>query len=263
MSRRRLLLLSNSRDASGNYLRHAHARIHDFLGERVTTALFIPFAAVTRGLDAYAASTRASLAEMGYALTSVHDVPDPVAAVERAQAIVVGGGNTFQLLRRLYATQLLAPIRARVAAGVPYVGWSAGSVVTGPTIGTTNDMPIVEPPTLRALGLVPFQINAHYTDFHPPGHQGETRAERLAEFLAVHPTATVVGLREGSLLRVEDDDVHLLGTAGACVFANGREPAEYPPGASLPFLIATSSLATDSPGSADLRDADGARLAGS
>jgi dipeptidase E len=179
---------------------------------------------------------------MGYRLASIHDAPDPVRAVREAEAILVGGGNTFHLLRRLYdAGGVLAAIRARVLGdGVPYVGWSAGSVVACPTIQTTNDMPIVAPPSLDALGLVPFQINAHYTDFHPPGFQGETRAERLAEFLAVNPGARVVGLREGTLLRVEGDRVALWGAGGpAALFERGRPVGELRPGDSLGFLLAT------------------------
>jgi dipeptidase E len=237
VSERRLLLLSNSRDASGNFLHHPRNAIREFLGSTVESVLFVPFASVTVGLDAYAARARAPFLEMGYGLESIHEARDPIAAVEHAAAIVVGGGNTFHLLRRLYDLDLLGAIRARVAAGVPYLGWSAGSVITGPTIGTTNDMPIIEPPSLRALGLVPFQINAHYTDFHPPGHQGETRAERLAEFLAVNPGVVVVGLREGAMLRAEGDDVWLHGQAGARVFTGGNEPKEYEPGASLSFVL--------------------------
>jgi dipeptidase E len=209
---RRLLLLSNSTDPAGSFLVHAQETIRDFLGPRVETVLFIPFAGVTISWDAYAERTGDAFGAMGRRLASVHTAASAIDAVRDADAIVVGGGNTFHLLRALYATGLLAPIRARVGAGVPYVGWSAGSVVACPTMGTTNDMPIVEPPSLDALGLVPFQINAHYTDAHPPGFRGETRAQRLAEFVAANPGVPVVGLPEGTLLRVEGDDVRLHGT---------------------------------------------------
>jgi len=234
---RRLLLLSNSRDAAGNYLQHPRAVLRDFLGPRVTAALFVPFAGVTVSFEEYAARARIPFAEMGYELRSVHAERDPAAAVREAEAIVVGGGNTFHLLARLYDAGLLDPIRERVGAGVPYVGWSAGSVVACPTIRTTNDMPIVEPPSLAALGLVPFQINAHFTDFHPPGFQGETRRERLAEFVAANPGVPVIGLPEGTLLRVEGDDGTLLGDLRAPVFRHGYATVEYQPGDSIAPLL--------------------------
>jgi dipeptidase E len=234
---RRLLLLSNSRDVAGNYLRHPRQEIRDFLGDRVRSVLFVPYAGVTVAPDDYVARARPPFGEMGYDLASIHDAGDARRAVRDAQAIVVGGGNTFHLLAALYREGLLDAIRERVLAGAPYVGWSAGSVVACPTIRTTNDMPIVEPPSLAALGLVSFQINAHYTDFHPPGFQGETRAERLAEFLVVNPGVPVIGLREGTMLRVEGDDVRLLGAARAVLFRAGREPGEYAPGSSLGALL--------------------------
>ena len=239
MPPRRLLLLSNSRDASGAFLAWPRDAIRDFLGDRVASLLFVPWAGVTVAAADYAARARAAFAAMGYGLTSIHDAADPVRAVGDAEAILVGGGNTFHLLHRLYDAGVLDALRARVLGdGVPYVGWSAGSVVACPTIKTTNDMPIVAPPSLDALGFVPFQINAHYTDFHPPGFQGETRAERLAEFLAVNPGARVVGLREGTLLRVEGDAVELVGDGGpAAVFEHGRPVASYAAGDSLGFLV--------------------------
>ena len=237
---RRLLLLSNSRDPDGGYLGWARETIRDCLGDRAGSVLFVPWAGVTVSFDDYAARAAAPFAAMGYRLTSVHRGADPVRAVREAEAIVIGGGNTFHLLRRLYdAAGVLAAIRERVLGeGVPYVGWSAGSVVACPTIKTTNDMPIVAPPSLDALGLVPFQINAHYTDFHPAGFQGETRAERLAEFLEVNPGVRVVGLREGTLLRVEGDRVALAGAGGpAALFERGRPVAEGGPADSLGFLL--------------------------
>ena len=234
---RRLLLLSNSRDPAGNYLLHSRAVLRDFLGSRVASALFVPLAGVTISFDDYATRARTPFAELGYRLDSIHDAPDPIRAVREAEAIVVGGGNTFHLLARLYEAGLLDPIRERVAAGAPYVGWSAGSVVACPTIGTTNDMPIVGPPSLAALGLVPFQINAHFTDVHPPGFQGETRRERLAEFVAVNRGVPVIGLPEGTMLRVEGGDGTLLGDVSAPVFRYGFAVAELRPGDSLGALL--------------------------
>jgi dipeptidase E len=224
-----LLLLSNSRAADGAYLQWASAEIKAFLPEPGLSVLFIPYAAVPgteAAYEAYAQRVRAAFGAMEYKLTSLHEAADPVQAVQAAPAIVIGGGNTFHLLSRLYAANLLEIIRARVRSGTPYIGWSAGSVVACPTIATTNDMPIIEPPSLRALGLVQFQINAHYTDAHPPGHQGETRAERIAEFLNMQPTVTVIGLREGSLLHVDATAVRLSGT-GARIFRAGEPAVEW------------------------------------
>jgi dipeptidase E len=236
----RLLLLSNSRDAAGRYLEHPRQQIRQLLGDGVREVLFVPFAAVTVDADAYAERVRGALAPLGYALRSVHETPDPAEAVRAAQAIAVGGGNTFHLLHRLYETGLLGVIRGRVRAGVPYLGWSAGSVVACPTIQTTNDMPIVMPRSALAFAFVPFQINAHYTDFHPPGFQGETRAERLREFVEVNPGAAVIGLPEGTMLRVEGDAVELIAAgvdAAAPVFRKGRQVRYHRPGEPLDALL--------------------------
>jgi dipeptidase E len=222
----RLLLLSNSRAADGSYLTWAMEELKSFLGSEVRTALFVPYAAVPGNVaayDGYAQRVRAAFAGMNCKLVSLHETDDPAQAVGGAAAIVVGGGNTFHLLTQLYSAGLVELIAARVRFGTPYIGWSAGSVIACPTIATTNDMPIIEPPSLRALGLVRFQINAHYTDVHPPGHQGETRAERIAEFLSLQPSMTVISLREGSLLHVTGTQVRLAGT-GARVF-RAAEPA--------------------------------------
>lgn len=234
---RRLLLLSSSRDAAGAYLLHAASAIREALGPSVERVLFIPYAGVTISHADYAERASVPFATLGYELESIGDAADPADAVSRAEAIVVGGGNTFQLLATLYRNHLLDAIRARVHSGAPYIGWSAGAVITAPTIGTTNDMPIVEPKSLRALGLIPFQINAHFTDFHQPNHQGETRAERLEEYVALNRTTRVLGLREGSSLRITDDQVALNGPGSAPVFAYGTPRAEYHAGDDLSFLL--------------------------
>lgn len=240
MAHRHVLLLSGSRDPSGSFLAWAAAPLRELLAD-APEVLFVPYAGVVIGWDEYADRTAEALAPLGVRVTSVHRLPDPRAAVASAAAILVGGGNTFRLLERLYDAQLLEPIRACVTAGVPYVGWSAGSVVACPTIATTNDMPIIGPPSLSALGLVPFQINAHYTDAHPAGHHGETRAQRIAEFLALNPGVRVVGLREGGILRLRDGTIALLGDGGARVFAHGREPSDYVAGDDVEFLLDGSS----------------------
>jgi len=233
----RLLLLSNSRNVGQGYLEHADGAIRDFLGTRVKTALFIPYAAVRVSYDDFATMAGTRFREMGYDLQPIHRMRSARAAVLKAEAIVVGGGNTFQLITLLHATRLVPAIRSRVRAGVPYIGWSAGSNVACPTMRTTNDMPIVEPPSLDATGLVPFQINPHYLDAHPDGHGGETREERLLEFIVANPDVHVVGLREGSILRVEGKRLTLLGEKPARIFLQGRAPWEVSPSASLAFLL--------------------------
>lgn len=237
MPDKRLLLLSNSKNFGQGYLEHAEAHIKDFLGTQVRKVLFVPFAAVRYTFDEFAGIVRERFAQFGYGLDSIHASADARQAVQAAEAIIVGGGNTFQLLRCLYQHDLLDAIRERVSNGVPYIGWSAGSNVACPTIRTTNDMPIIEPPSLNALGLVPFQINPHYLDAHPEGHQGETREERLLEFIEVNRGVTVVGLREGSMLRVEGATIRLLGNKPVRIFLHGHDVREYGPEASLQFLL--------------------------
>jgi dipeptidase E len=237
MSGKRLLLLSSSMIQGGDYLEYPQSEIKDFLGPLVKRILFVPYASVIRTFDEYAEAVRAPFETMGYELDSVHQFPNISEAARSAEAIVVGGGNTFHLLRGLYETALIETIRERVLNGIPYIGWSAGSNVACPTIRTTNDMPIVEPPGLNALGLVPFQINPHYTDEHPSGHQGETRAQRIAEFIEANRGVYVVGLREGSMLRVEDSTLSLRGELQARVFVSGTEAREYQPEDSLEFLL--------------------------
>ena len=226
----RLLLLSNSTNYGGTFLGHAGAALRAFLGEDVREVLLVPYAAVRVSFDAFSAKVEETFGALGYGVTSIHSVPNPRAAVEEAQAIAVAGGNTFQLLARLYQDQLLDPIRERVRRGVPYIGWSAGSNVACPTIRTTNDMPITEPPSFDALGLVPFQINPHFTDARIPNHGGETRPERLLEFVAANPGMPVIGLREGSMLSVEDGRVMLLGDSPAVLFRSGQESQDIDPG---------------------------------
>jgi dipeptidase E len=231
---RRLLLVSTSTTHGTGYLDHCAEQIQDLLGG-LRRVLFVPYA--LHDHDGYTAKARERYAQMGYELTSAHEVEDPVAAVRAAEALFIGGGNTFRLLARLYEKGLLEPIRERVAAGMPYVGTSAGSNVACVTIRTTNDMPIVEPPSFDALNLVPFNINPHYLDPLPGStHMGETREERLLQFLEENDKI-VVGLREGSMLRIEESSVRLLGITGARIFRRGRDPQEHKPGDALDFLL--------------------------
>lgn len=226
----RILLISNSTLFGSGYLDHAEGEIRDFLGN-IKRVLFVPFALYDR--DAYAVTARERFAKMGYELTSVHDASDRFQAVAETEAIFVGGGNTFRLLKTLYDQLLLGPIRQRVAGGMPYVGSSAGSNVAGPTIKTTNDMPIVQPPSFDALSLVSFQINPHYLDPDPNSkHMGETREKRIMEFLEENDTP-VLGLREGAMARVENGRTVLKGSTGARIFRRGHEPVEAVPGDEL------------------------------
>lgn len=231
---RRLMLLSNSTMHGQGFLDHAADEIRDFLGE-VETVLFVPFAQHDR--DAYAKLVRGRLQEMGIEVDSLHDVEDEEEAVETAEAIFIGGGNTFLLLSTLHELKVVEPIRRRVEGGMPYIGSSAGTNVACPTIRTTNDMPIVEPPTFDALNLIPFQINPHYIDPDPGSrHMGETREQRILEFHRSNQTP-VLGMREGAWLSVEAPHVELGGLKGARLFQQGKPPEEYEPGASLDFLL--------------------------
>lgn len=240
MSQKRLLLLSNSSNYGEEYLAYPRDAVKDFLGDTIKSLLFVPFAGVRFSYDDYAAKVGERFSEWGYKLNSLHKNSDSTQALSEAEAIVVGGGNTFQLLHSLYQYGLIEAIRTRVENGLPYIGWSAGANLACPTIKTTNDMPIVEPQSLKALGLVPFQINPHYTDATLAGHNGETRAERLAEFIEVNPDTYVVGLREGSILRIEGSNIKLLGSKPATIFRKGQEARDYPPEESLQFLLSES-----------------------
>lgn len=227
----RLLLLSNSTLPGEAYLGWPREHLTTFLGDHKRIA-FVPFAAVGFPLDEYAERTRAAFASLGHELFSLHQEADPVKALQQADAVAVGGGNSFQLLRSLYSSQLIRAIRVRVLGGLPYIGWSAGSNVASPTIMTTNDMPITEVPTLRAMGLVPFQINPHYTDATIPGHGGESRDQRIAEFLVLNPRVPVVGLTEGSLLHVDGDLMTVEGR-GMRLFRHGRPALDIAGGTAL------------------------------
>lgn len=223
----RLLLISNSTNAGEPYLDYPKHQIAAFLGEAPVNALFIPYAGVTIPFDTYTLKVNERFTEVGHRIHSIHKSPDPVAAVEKAEAIVIGGGNTFQLIKMIQENRLIEPIREKVLSGTPYVGWSAGSNVTCPTICTTNDMPIVEPDGFHAFHLVPFQLNPHYTDVNPPGHAGETREDRIMEYLTANPEMTVLGLREGCMFRIEGPQMHLIGERKVRVFTIHHPPQEW------------------------------------
>jgi dipeptidase E len=231
---RRLLLLSNSTNHGGAYLEHAMDAIGAFLGP-VRRLCFVPFA--LRDHEGYGAKARERFARAGIEVRTVTADAAGAATLEAAEAVFVGGGNTFRLLDRLQRSGLLEVLRRRASAGMPYLGASAGTNIAAPTIKTTNDMPIVEPASFSALALVPFQINPHYLDADPSSrHMGETREERLREFLEENETP-VLGLREGAWLRVERDRAWLEGTNGARIFRRGAEPQDVAPGAVLDALL--------------------------
>ena len=238
---RRLLLISNSTLHGSGYLDHAEKEIRDFVGNRMSV-LFVPYAVRDRGT--YATIARKRFHAMGLSLASIHDVSNLPRVIDEADVIFVGGGNTFRLLKALHDHDLLGPIRRRVAAGAPYIGSSAGSIVACPTLKTTKDMPVVQPPSFEALGLVPFQISPHYLDPDPSStHMGETHEERITQFLEENEEP-VVGLREGSILRVQEGAVTLKGPNTARVFRRGEKPVEATPGSSLgPLLEQTVSPA--------------------
>jgi dipeptidase E len=226
----RILLISNSTLYGSGYLDHAADEIRDFLSN-LKRVVFVPFALHDR--DAYAAQAKARFEKLGYKIESLHQSTNPKQSIENAEAIFIGGGNTFRLLNSLYDLDLLDVIRQRVIEGVPYIGSSAGSNVAGPTIKTTNDMPIIEPPSFVALNLVQFQINPHFLDPDPNStHMGETREQRLLQFLEENDT-TVVALREGAMIRIENGTATLKGTSGGRVFRKDHEPNEITPGTIL------------------------------
>ncbi len=233
----RLLLISNSTMPGEPYLSYPMPEIDRFLGSQPLKILFIPYAAVTFTMDEYENRVRERFAGLNHVLTSIHRVADPVKAAGKADVIVTGGGNTWQLVRKINDNSLFPVIRDRVMAGIPYIGWSAGSNIASPTLRTTNDMPIIDPKGFDCLNLVPFQINPHYLDKNPEGHGGETREQRIMEFIEINPEVYVVGLREGSMLRLDGKQLSLIGSNSLRIFKKGILPVELAPGSDLGFLI--------------------------
>jgi len=238
----KLLLISNSTMSGEPYLDYPKHEIRKFLGDKTVNALFIPYAAVTFSYDLYESKVEERFAEIGHHITSVHHFSDPVEAVQNAEAIVVGGGNTWQLVRMMHDNRLMEAIRNKVIHGTPYIGWSAGSNVTCPTLQTTNDMPVVDPKGFDCMGLIPFQINPHYLDANPKGHGGETREQRIEEFLEINPEITVVGLREGTMLKYENNSLKLIGDRSARIFKKGDLPLELNAVDDFNFLLKSNLL---------------------
>ena len=240
-----LLLISNSTNAGENYLGWPREYIKDFFNRfGIQKAVFVPYAGVNlasqsvmKSYDLYAERVSAVFEDLGFTIESIHRKNNPVRAVKKAKAIVIGGGNTFHLVKMMHKTGIMKLISKRCREGIPYVGWSAGANVACPTMKTTNDMPISEPASFNCLNLVPFQINPHYLDANPAGHAGETREQRILEFLTVNRNVSVAGLREGCLLRLEINKINLLGSRPLRIFRFGEETKEIEPGGDISFLL--------------------------
>ncbi len=233
----KLLLISNSTMPGQAYLDYPKHEIQKFLGEKPVTALFIPYAAVTFSFDEYVEKVNNRFEEIGHKVIGIHSFDDPVKAVKEAEAIVVGGGNTWQLVRMMTDQGLMQAIKEKVENGTPYIGWSAGSNVACPTLRTTNDMPIIDPTSFNCTGLISFQINPHYLDANPDGHAGETREQRINEFLEINPGIYVVGLREGTMLILEDGKLKLVGDLSARIFLKEKDPLELSNKDDFSFLL--------------------------
>lgn len=234
---RNLLLISNSTLHGSGYLDHCEDEIRKFL-KKNSNILFIPYARPS-GIShtEYTKIAYNRFKKMDFELTGIQTYKNPKKAIIKAEAIFIGGGNTFVLLNDLYKKNILKIIRKKVSEGMQYIGTSAGSNVACKSIKTTNDMPIIYPPSFKALNLVPFNINPHYIDPQPESkHMGETRETRIKEF-HFYNKEYVVGLREGAMLNINNDKTTLKGTTGAKVFKKGVETKEYKPGDTLNFLL--------------------------
>jgi dipeptidase E len=233
------LLLSNSTLPRTEFFTWPRPHIKTFLGSAKKKLLFLPFAAVTLSYDGYAQRVKEVFKEMGYEIESLHNLQEKQKAINNADGFVVGGGNSFALLHWMYKFDLLNPIRERVLAGMPYIGWSAGANLACPTIMTTNDMPIVQLPSLDALNLVPFQINPHYHELKFEGQGGETRKERLEEFLAFNPTKKIIGLPEGMLLERKGNSLIIKGEPNriAKFYSHGNQISDLAAGTDLSSLL--------------------------
>lgn len=243
--KQRLLLISNSTNPGEDYLKWPQEYIINFLKDTsVKRILFIPYAGVSlskesldKSYDVYEEKVNHVFQYLGYEVYSIHKESDPVKALKNAKAIAVGGGNTFHLVFEMYKNKLMEPIREAVKNGIPYIGWSAGSNVACPALKTTNDMPIIEPENFECLGIVPFQINPHYLDTNPENHGGETREQRIEEFLIVNRKTIVIGLRESTLLRIEGEEMKLIGKHPMRIFKFGQKPQEIQENSDISYLL--------------------------
>ena len=242
---KRLLLLSNSTNAGEAYLGWPQDYIKDFLKDTgIKRILFIPYAGVglneeslEKSFDDYEARVDGVFQNLGYEIYSIHKEADPKKAIADCDAIAVGGGNTFHLFYMMHKLDLMKPLAERVENGLPFMGWSAGSNIACPSLRTTNDMPIIEPASFDGLNLIPFQINPHYLDVNPEGHGGETREQRIEEFLVVNKEMKVAGLREACLLLVEGEKMMHLGERTMRLFNFGKTPEELAGNSDVSYLL--------------------------
>jgi dipeptidase E len=213
----KVLALSSSRVGNGGFLEAALLPIKNFLGDKALSISFIPFASVEKDYEEYAAMVRQAFADLPYTINLVQ----PGSAREtigRSDVVMVGGGNTFKLLHDIYANDLLKLIREKIKSGGQYIGWSAGANIAGRTISTTNDMPIIQPESFEAFGFFPFQINPHYINQKQENHNGETRDQRIAEFIRLNASIPVVGLPEGTALQLQENILRTIGEHKTVIF---------------------------------------------
>ena len=216
------LLISASSYQDTGYLRHCKNWVKDFLGESgKEEILFIPYAGVRRSNDEYEQKVIDRLKNKN--IKSIHHYEDKISAIKNANSIAVGGGNTFMLLYTLYKINLIDPIKEAVANGAKYFGWSAGANIAGKTMMTTNDMPIIMPKAFDSLNIFPYQINPHFISGKLAGHNGESREERLEEFLIANPKETIYALPEGTALLIEDSEAEVIGHSEILKFEYQKE----------------------------------------
>jgi dipeptidase E len=229
----KVLMLSSSRQNDGSYLYHAKSMIREHL-IGITEVLFVPFAGVTTSWNDYTAKVQEALPDIN--VTGIHQHANALHAIENAQALLVGGGNTFNLLNELYNQGLLQAIQQRVIMGMPYIGWSAGSNLCGLSIKTSNDMPIIQPLSFDTFGFINAQLNPHYTDYVAPNFSGETRDQRIAEFCTLYPEVPVIAIREGSALLRNGKKLTLIGQLDAVVFT-GKQRKIIPSGSDISIYL--------------------------
>lgn len=241
MAQKNILAFSSSRSGNSAYLETAVPLIKNFLGNTPLNIAFVPFASVDENYETYASLVREGLSGLTHAINIVES-GNARSVIEESDVIMIGGGNTFKLLNNLYQYRLIDLIVDKVNSGTRYIGWSAGSNITGLTIGTTNDMPIIQPESFDALALFPFQINPHYLNVQVEGHNGETRDQRLAEFMKLNPGIPVICLPEGTALQLQAGTLTFIGQGSGVLFhaeENSKIPLrkEITPGDDLSFLL--------------------------